>query len=216
MLKIDLHTHSNHSPDGGISQDQYAHIFENGILDFVAVTDHNSIAQAQKLHKLFGDRIIVGSEIMSRDGEIIGLFLSENIRSGQSAKATIDAIHAQGALVYLPHPLETVHKGVSMQTMEVCKQDIDIVEAFNGRAVFQNRGPETTVWARLNRKPMAASSDAHSMKGVGTAFTMISQKPTAKNLAGQLRTARRSTRRPPLLSLLSPKINRLVQKMSKD
>ena len=55
---------------------------------------------------------------------------------------------------------------------------IDIIEIYNGRAVFQNKGPEATTFARLNNIPCAASSDAHGEKGMASVYSQISHKPT--------------------------------------
>ena len=85
MFKVDLHTHSSASHDGGISFEQYQLALSTGLLDAIAVTDHNSIETAQALHELLGDQIIVGEEIMTSQGEIIGLFLKQPIAPGQSA-----------------------------------------------------------------------------------------------------------------------------------
>jgi Predicted metal-dependent phosphoesterases (PHP family) len=74
MYKVDLHTHSIASPDGSLNEDNYRKMLETGRLDCIAVTDHNTIAFAKELHANLGDRIIVGEEITTLDGEIIGLF----------------------------------------------------------------------------------------------------------------------------------------------
>lgn len=213
MLKVDLHTHSIASSDGGITQEQYMTLLEDGTLDYVAITDHNEVSFAQQLQKVLGDKIIVGEEIISREGEIIGLFLQHSIRPGLSARETMEAIRQQHALVYIPHPLETVRSGVPASVLDSCTELIDIIESYNGRAVVQNRGPATTTWARLNHKPIAASSDAHSLKGVGTAYTVIKEPPTAHNLIEQIRLGHLTMHRPPLHSLLSPKVNRLKRRL---
>lgn len=211
MLKVDLHSHSNASPDGGITPEQYAAILSDGTLDYIAVTDHNSIDMALRLHKMLGDKIIIGEEIMSREGEIIGLFLRERVEPGQSASDTIQAIRAQKGLVYIPHPLETFRKGLSEKILNENLKFIDVIEAYNGRAITQNRGPQATVWARLNHKATAAASDAHGAKGVGTAYTVLSDKPTRQNLVKLLTTGRMTMHRPPLHTLLYPKINRFTK-----
>lgn len=211
MFKVDLHSHSTTSPDGGITPEQYTELLSDGTLDYIAVTDHNSIDMALRLHKLLGDKIIIGEEIMSMDGEIIGLFLTKKVEPGQSASDTIQAIRAQKGVVYIPHPLETFRKGLPEKTLNENLAFIDVVEVYNGRAVAQNRGPEATVWARLNHKPTAAASDAHGQKGVGTAYTVLSEKPTRQNLVKLLTTGRHTMRRPPLHTLLYPKINRLTK-----
>ncbi|RTK94179.1 PHP domain-containing protein [Candidatus Saccharibacteria bacterium] len=211
--KIDLHTHSTASPDGGISPKQYAHLLSSGALDYIAITDHDHIDMAKQLHGEHGDAIIVGQEITTSEGELIGLFLSDRVMPGQTAKATAKAITKQGGLVYVPHPFETVRKGISLEALDSIAPLIDIVEVHNGRAVFQNKGPKAAVWARLHNKPGAASSDAHGIKGIGSSFTTIAQKPNQKNLATLLETARILTARPPLTSLLYPKLNRLRAKL---
>ncbi len=215
MYKIDLHTHSVASPDGGISQDEYMNLLEDGTLDYVAITDHNTIDFARQMNKLLGDKIIVGEEIMTREGEIIGLFLKEQVQAGLSAKETMQAIKKQKGLVYVPHPLETVRSGVQMEVLEACVDLIDIIESYNGRGVFQNKGPETTTWARLNHKPYAAASDAHGLKGVGRAFSAIKNVPSAQNLAEQINLGHLTMHRPPLHTLLYPKANRLRRKLGR-
>lgn len=215
MYKVDLHTHSTASPDGGITAEQYQQLLADNVLDCIAITDHNTIGLALHLHKQLGNTIIVGEEIDTRQGEIIGLFLKEAVPAGLDLADAIAAIKVQGGLVYLPHPFETVRKGISKHNLDPVAGFVDIVEVYNGRAVAQNKGPEATVWARLQQKPGAASSDAHGVKGVGTAFTTLSEPPTAKNLLKLLPTAHLTMKRPPIHSLLYPKLHRLRRRLKR-
>jgi len=212
MYKVDLHTHSTASPDGGLNQDEYLSLLEDGTLDCVAITDHDTIDFAEHMHRIAGNKVIIGEEIMTRDGEVIGLFLKKPIKPGLSAIETMKMIKKQRAIVYVPHPLETVRSGINKETMEACVDLIDIVESYNGRAFFQNKGPESTTWARLNHKPVAAASDAHGIKGVGTAYTVTKELPTATNLLKQVEFGHLTMHRPPLYTLLYPKANRLLQR----
>ncbi len=209
MIKLDLHTHSQASADGGITAAQYRRVLETGRLDCIAVTDHNTADFALKLHRELGAAIIVGEEIMTTGGEIIGLFLSKTIPGGQSPADTVRAIRQQGGLVYIPHPFETVRSGLSAETLETIADKVDIVEVHNGRAWLQNRGPQALTWATVHRKARAAASDSHGYRALGTTFTEIGQLPTASNLVELLSSARLRTDRPPLYSLLYPKYNRL-------
>ncbi len=209
MYKIDLHTHSTASPDGGINVAQYKKALESGVLDSIAITDHNRINVALQLHAEFGDRIIVGEEIMSIEGEIIGLFLSQPVQPGQSAKVTMDAIKSQGGLVYIPHPFETVRKGLHPAVLESLVEQIDIVEVCNGRAFVQNKSEQALVWAKFNRLPGAASSDAHGLRGLGRTYTSIPELPTVSTLPGLLARGIPMTDRPSLRTLLYPKYHRL-------
>ncbi|MFO0887209.1 MAG: PHP domain-containing protein [Candidatus Saccharimonadales bacterium] len=213
MYKVDLHTHSIASKDGGLTPSQYRQFIEDDKLDYIAITDHNTIELAAELKSMLGEAIIVGEEIDSKDGEIIGLYLKKAVTPGMSATKTARAIKQQGGLIYIPHPFETVRHGISKATLEKIMDQIDIIEIYNGRAVFQNKGPEATTFARLNNIPCAASSDAHGEKGMASVYSQISHKPTKNNLPTLLRTAHYSMVRPPLKTLLYPKINRIRKKL---
>jgi len=216
MYKIDLHTHSTESPDGGITVAQYHKIIESGILDCIAITDHNSTKLAQELHDQLGPKIIVGEEIMTTEGEIVGLFLSEQVKPYMSPLETIQTIKKQNGLVYIPHPFETVRKGMHPQILEELSQHIDIVEICNGRAFAQNRSDQAVVWARMNRIIGAASSDAHGVRGLGKTYTQINELPTRDSLLELLKSGIPITTRPSIRSLLYPKYNRARKKIQGD
>ncbi len=214
MYKIDLHTHSTASDDGGITPDQYQRLIKEEALNYIAITDHNTIKQAIKLHKMLGNAIIVGEEIDSTQGEIIGLYLKDPIPKGMSALETAKAIKSQGGLVYIPHPFETVRHGISKTALIKIINMVDIIEVFNGRALFQNKGPEAVTVAKINNLPGASSSDAHGIKGISTAYSIVAKQPTATNLPQLLQKARFSVKRPPLRALFYPKVNRIRKRWS--
>jgi predicted metal-dependent phosphoesterase TrpH len=216
MVKADFHTHSVASPDGGISPEDYRQLLDSGKLDYIAITDHDQVDFALQLHQELGDKIIIGEEIMTTEGELIGLFLTKLVQPGQTARATAEAIRAQGGIVYLPHPFETMRHGVQASTLDAMPELIDIVEAHNGRAVFQNKSSQALSWAALHKKPMAASSDAHGAKGVGHTYTVVDQPLTKDTLGSVLTQAQLIHGRPPLASLVYPKLNRLKNKMRAD
>lgn len=214
MIKIDLHTHSFGSPDGSITTEQYQQILVDGNLDMIAITDHDEIQAAKEIQSKLGDKIIVGQEITTTEGEITGLFLTDLVKPGLSALATVKAIKEQDGLVYVPHPFETVRKGITREILDQITDYVDIVEVHNGRAFFQNKGPKAAVWARLNNKSVAASSDAHGQKGLGTSFTILPKLPSKETLVELLKAGRVTTGKPPVSSLLYPKLNRLRGKLS--
>lgn len=213
MFKVDLHTHSSASPDGGISFEQYQQALSTGLLDTIAVTDHNSIDMAVALHDRLGDQIIIGEEIMTSHGEIIGLYLKERVATGLSPHDTVKAIKDQGGIVYVPHPFETVRKGMGPQQLEAIADYIDIVEICNGRAFMQNRSSQAVVWARLNAKDGAASSDAHGYKGLGTTYSDLPEVPTRDTLLQLLDRSVLRTGHPSLQALLYPKYHRIRKRI---
>jgi len=158
---IDLHTHSVASPDGSLDLEDYRTILQQGRLQFIAVTDHNTIDMAVQLQAQLGNAVIVGEEITTGQGEIIGLYLSHTIPPQKTALDAVRAIKKQGGLVYIPHPFETVRSGIPAEALNQIADQVDIIEVHNGRAIFQNYAKEALAWAKAEGVPGAASSDAH-------------------------------------------------------
>ncbi len=208
MYKLDLHTHSVASNDGSIRPEQYQAILESGALDYVAITDHNRIDMAVQLQAELGDKIIIGEEISTTEGDIIGLYLKEPIEPHLTPIEAIEAIKRQGGLVYIPHPFETVRKGMSEKTLDQLATQIDIIEVHNGRAFAQNRSQKAIVWAAVHHTIRAASSDAHGAQGLTKTYTIVAEPPTRQNLLDLLSRGQAIVGRPPLKTLLYPKLNR--------
>jgi predicted metal-dependent phosphoesterase TrpH len=206
---VDLHTHSIISYDGGISLQAYTRALTTGLVDYIAVTDHNQTKFAAQLQKQLGDQIIIGEEIGTKDGEMIGLFLTDTIPSGLPAMDTARLIHRQNGIVYIPHPFETVRKGLQKETLEKIIKEVDVIEVFNGRAILHDNSQKAYSFTQQFRRAMASSSDAHSFAGLGTALSVVSGKPSQKNLVLLLQSAQFRKQYPPLYSLLSPTINKI-------
>ncbi len=213
MYKVDLHTHSVGSPDGGLTAQDYRQMLASEKLHSIAVTDHNTIDFAQKLHKQLGNQIIIGEEITTAEGELIGLYLTEVVPAGLSALETAEKIHAQGGLVYVPHPFETVRKGLPLHVLEQIGKEVDIVETRNGRAVFQNRSVEAKAWAAKHKKSGAASSDTHGRSGWSKTYSLVAEVPTRESLVGLLHEGEYEFAAPGLRGVLYPKVNRLKKKL---
>lgn len=213
MYKIDLHTHSFASPDGGISVNQYKHALANGQLDMIAVTDHNRIDAAQALHHELGDKVIVGEEIMTTQGEIVGLFLTEAIPGGLTPQAVVTQIKAQGGLVYIPHPFETIRKGLHPAVLDEIANQVDLIEVYNGRAFAQDRSQQAVVWAKLNQVPGLASSDAHGAHGLGRTFSRVPELPNRTNFMEIVKQATPVAGKPTVRALFYPKYHRLRKKL---
>lgn len=212
MPRVDLHTHSVASHDGAITAKQYKRVIEAGLLDCVAITDHNRIDFAHALQSELGsEKVIIGEEIATKEGEIIGLFLTSVVLPHQSLADTIEAIKKQGGIVYIPHPFETVRKGISAVTLEKIRASIDILESANGRALFQNKGPQAHAWARLHQVPTFASSDAHHAKALGKTYTLLSEIPSKDTLIKLLSKSRKTYQRPSLSDVLAPKRAKIVK-----
>lgn len=211
--KIDLHTHSIISYDGGMTKKHYMQLLNNGILDFIAITDHNQINFARILHNEIGEKIIIGEEIKTTEGEIIGLFLKKNIAGGQTAKQTVDQIHEQGGLVYVPHPLEHARSGLHQSTLETIIEDVDILETFNARGGLRGRPKEVEDLAISAQIARAASSDAHCYSGAGTAYSIVTKFPGNNSLVKLLKQGTTRKEYAPWYSYFCPGFNKIKNKL---
>lgn len=213
MIKIDLHTHSEASPDGGITLTQYKKALKNG-LDYIAITDHNRIDFALYAKQEIGKSIIVGEEIMTTSGEIIGLFLKEKVPMGLSPKETVKRIKEQNGLVYIPHPFEVVRSGMNNVKLKSIIKYVDIIETYNGRAFFGKKTNEVIKFAEEYKVVSVASSDTHGWKGWRETYTIIKEPPTRDNLVYQLLESKKVYKKPSIRAILYPKYNKIKKALS--
>jgi predicted metal-dependent phosphoesterase TrpH len=168
----DLHMHTNWSHDCTVDPaDLIMHAEAIG-LGAIAVTDHNVFGGALETSALARDHelvVIPGEEVKTDgQGEVIGLFLREEIPRGMSFADTVAAIKEQDGLVYLPHPFDRMHSIADPATLQRHLADIDIFEVYNARLLFEAYNDEALRFARKYNLTMGAGSDAHVLQGVGT------------------------------------------------
>ncbi len=177
---VDLHTHSSASFD---SLSDPRKMIDKAIrlgLTHLAITDHERIDGAQRARDLAPPQlqVIVGEEVRSAEGDILGLFLEQPIPPGLSAADTAAAIRAQGGLVGLPHPFDSFRSsggskaGEAEQQLEALASMVDYVETHNARA-YRDANPLAAAFAERHGLPGVASSDAHSITELGIASTVL-------------------------------------------
>lgn len=208
-FKVDLHTHSIISHDGGITASQYEKILQSGELDCVAITDHNETSFARIMNKKLGDKIIIGEEISTKEGEVIGLYLTETIPGGISLEEAVASIKHQGGLVYIPHPFEKFRHGLQKEAMMRIASEIDVVEVFNGRGRFRGKPQLAQEFALKNNIPQAASSDAHGWRGLGHTASTLKEFPVHKTLKHLLTTAILDKTYAPMYTFFYPLLNKI-------
>lgn len=183
-MKIDLHCHTEASADCSTPLELFpARCRERGVW-VQAITDHDQIWGAQKLQEMVEEEklkkagfpltIIVGEEVSTIYGEIIGLFLKEKIPAGMSPKETVEAIKEQDGLVLLPHGFDPLKRWrLQPAALEMIEDEIDIVETFNAR-ISQLRWNQAAVeWSKVHKRPMSAGSDAHTLADIGSAWVEV-------------------------------------------
>jgi len=140
-------------------------------INCLSVADHNTIAGALKMKEMAPFSIIVGEEILTLDGEIIGFFLKQEIPSKLSVKETIARIKAQNGLVCIPHPYDRLRLSVFRdQIFEDIMSDVDIIEVFNARSLSPGSSTRAAKLAQKYGKLASAGSDAHTLPEIGNAY----------------------------------------------
>jgi predicted metal-dependent phosphoesterase TrpH/glycosyltransferase involved in cell wall biosynthesis len=207
FIFCDLHMHTDHSPDCATPVDVLLETAKRRGLGAIAVTDHNEISGAiEARQRAEGIKVIVSEEIKTaHEGEVIGLFVEEKIPRGMSLRETIDAIHAQGGLVYVPHPFDRLHSVPDYEHLLKVVEDIDILEVFNARVAVPAFNEEAARFAGKYRIVAGAGSDSHVAQGLGTVKIRMRDFETAEEFLESLRDADILHKRKSLIYLQSLK-----------
>ena len=170
FIFCDLHMHTDHSPDCATPVDVLLDTAKQRGLGAIAITDHNEISGALEAEaRADGIKVIVSEEVKTaHEGEVIGLFIREKIPRGMTLAETIDAIHAQGGLAYVPHPFDRMHSVPDYEHLLKVVEDIDILEVFNARVAVRGFNEEAQRFAAKYRVVAGAGSDSHVAQGLGT------------------------------------------------
>lgn len=174
-MKIDLHSHTKYSHDALCPVSKCIRAARKRGMDAIAVTDHDTTKawqEAREASKKEGIPVIFGEEIKVRTGgkkigEIIGLFLNEDIRPGDPFKV-IDQIRQQGGLVIIPHPFDGMR---GFKTLSAYVKLIDGIEVMNARVLRDNHNEKALGFAVKNNIAQTGGSDAHSCMEIGKAYT---------------------------------------------
>lgn len=167
-MNFDLHIHSVYSKDSILKPERIIKIAKKKGLSGIAVTDHDTIEGALKTKSVAFDNfmVIVGAEVQTDKGEIIGLFLNEEIKTREFAEV-IDEIKDQDGITVLPHPYRN-----RLCDPKNLLEKVDLVEGLNART-SKELNYRAQILARNFGLPMIAGSDAHTPFEIGRAQTII-------------------------------------------
>ena len=178
-MKVEVHTHTKYSHDSMLNKWFYLIMMKLKGINVVAITDHNEIKGAIEYRcflQKFNISVIIGEEIFTEKGEVIGLFLQSKIEPGLSVRETLLEIKKQGGVVYIPHPYdEKRHKTVLPET-EISKNVdlIDVIEIHNGRnekKYFSNK--QLSIANQFSDIYQLVGSDAHTFIELGRNYNII-------------------------------------------
>ena len=213
--RADLHVHTVWS-DGAQRPEEIVNAVQ-GRLDVLAITDHDEIRGALRAREWalarpeLGVDVVVGEEISTLNGHLLGLFLEELVPPGLTALETIEAIHDQGGLAVAAHPfhpLRGVSRGHASIGQMIRDLPLDAIEAVNNAGFFS---APYNAWAALRNVelmlPVTAGSDAHDVWYVGSAVTRFEGRAcvrpgaptrTGPGRSGSCRSISRSSSGPPI------------------
>jgi predicted metal-dependent phosphoesterase TrpH len=171
-VKVDCHLHTVASGDSVLTVEELADRARQAGLDVVCVTDHNvTHAAVAAAERDLGVRVIVGEEVRTPDGDVIGLFLTERIPYVLPVAEVVGLVRGQGGLVYAPHPFDLGRSSLGRVLPGLCAAgSVDVIEVFNAKVADQALNDEAARLAARFGLPGGAGSDAHDAPGVGAAY----------------------------------------------
>jgi predicted metal-dependent phosphoesterase TrpH len=171
-MKIDLHIHSKYSGDSRMEPADILKTAEKAGLDGIAITDHNTIKGGLEAGKIKSDiEVIVGSEIRTDRGEVIGYFLNTEIEKRELFEV-IDAIKEQGGTVCIPHPFD-LFRIYKLKPEEDVLKSVDCIEVLNSRCILGASNKKARILAEEHGLGMTAGSDAHTPSEIGTSGVVV-------------------------------------------
>lgn len=200
LIKLDMHVHSEHSRDSVVPVQAIVRAWERHRL-FSVVCDHDTIRGALEvcrgIRELDPDApLVLAEEITTADGEIIGLFLNEELPPGLPAEETVDRVHEQDGLVLIPHPFCRYRsRAIRKDVLAGLVHRVDIIEGYNARNVTDEDNDRALRFAEEHGKPVSVGSDAHIAIELARVWVEVPPFETPAELVACLRGARVCFRR---------------------
>ena len=179
MLKYDLHTHTNYSKCSNMEPELLLKIAKKRKLDGIAVTDHHKIEGALKTRELNKDKnfeVIIGTEISTRQGDVLCYYISKKIESLDFFDV-VEEVKKQDGLIVIPHPFRTStnpHHKFKIPFDKI-KNKVDAIECFNSRMLFESNNNKAEDIASRLKMAKTAGSDAHFSFEVARACTIFDE-----------------------------------------
>src|SRR3954453_16358098 len=172
-----MHMHSMWSGDATTTPDELAEAVAETGIDVLCLTDHNTVNGALELAEsgVLGCRVVVGEELRTAAGEIIGLFLPERLPFGLSPADAVTRIRDQGGIVYIPHPFDPIRHCLNEDALRGLAADggIDAVEVFNAKTSLQSLNQKADDFAAEFGLLRGGGSDAHVPGALGAAYAEV-------------------------------------------
>ncbi|MCU1399611.1 MAG: hypothetical protein JWN62_2720 [Acidimicrobiales bacterium] len=191
-VRVDMHSHTMWSGDSTTTPEEIvAAVIATGI-DVLCITDHNAIAGAVELAAILPCRVVIGEELKTHAGEIIGLFLDERVPIGVQPAEAAERIRDQGGLVYIPHPFDPMRRNLAEPAMRALAEAglVDAIEVINAKTSLPSLNRRAAEFAAEFDLAAGAGSDAHVPLALGAAYVEMPDFDGAADFLAKLRLGR--------------------------
>lgn len=171
LWKVDLHSHTIYSKDSLTKTAKQIEQARAIGLNKLAITEHDRLDGALAAKAMAPDLIIVGEEIRTTHGEVIAYFVKEEVPRELSPQETVARLRDQGAVISIPHPLDSLRSsamGIEM-VLEII-DDVDAIEVLNARCLRADDNEAAASLAAEHGKLVTAGSDAHTPGELGRCY----------------------------------------------
>jgi predicted metal-dependent phosphoesterase TrpH len=205
MVRVELHMHTRASKDSLVPVEKLlSHCRKKGI-NRIAITDHNVIQGALKAKLLDPDRVIVGEEIATTKGELLGYFMSEWVPPNLEPEDAIQRLQDQDVVISVAHPFDTTRNHHwSEEDLAAITPHLDAIETFNARCFNDAPNRQAAAFAKKHNLLETVGSDAHTIWEVGRATLLMADFQDAETFKTALKGAVKDTTfSPPFVHLFS-------------
>lgn len=191
-IKTEFHVHTRISKDSFLGKYLLLFMCKIHQIKCIAISDHNEIKGALKYKSFlerFNIKVIVSEEILTCDGEIIGMFLNKKIEAGKTAKETVNEIKEQNGIVYIPHPYDKKRENtvIKKEALEEIIDDVELIEAYNGRNVSEEFEKKQKNIVKKYDKTPVVGSDAHCFFEIGRNYMYMDNAISRNEIVNSIR-----------------------------
>lgn len=193
-LHLEFHAHTIFSKDSLATPEKIIETCHKKGIDRIVITDHNTIEGALRAKDLDPELVIVGEEIMTREGELLAAFVEEEIPPGLPSQEAIKLLKAQNAFISVSHPFDLWREGHwESIDLERILQGIDAIEIFNARCMLPKFNRYAKYFALENNLRGTVGSDAHTAFEIGKATMILPEFDDSDSLRHSLVCVRYKT-----------------------
>jgi predicted metal-dependent phosphoesterase TrpH len=205
MLRTEFHCHTVYSKDSLTPPRSLVEACRRKQIDRVIVTDHDTIVGALKAKEIDPERVIIGEEIMTTEGEILAAFVTDEIPARLTPEETIGRLREQGSFISVSHPFDAMRRGAWAEPdlLRIAPL-VDAIEVFNSRCVRPSYNRMAAEFARAHDLAGTVGSDAHAPLELGRSVLLLAPFEDAEGLRKVIRAAGTQTMMsPPWIHLIS-------------